>query len=128
VSETLNSIILEFYKIRAFEYNLQFLPLKIRYNDYSKKYSDYINSINLLAEDLNFYINYFNHLVDSYIKCKENEDMNILNSYVQKYYDEIKQKVIKIPNNIDKAYDNLRALVQNHDFKDEYRIYDVFVY
>lgn len=124
----MNLDILEYYKIRDLEYRIiQILPLFVESKEHQKGYANFIDSINSLADDLNFDKDNFHNLLNSYIKSKEKKDSNNLNNYLKNYLNELEQKVIEIPNDINKAYDILRALTQNYDFKGEYQVYDAFV-
>lgn len=123
----MNSNILEFYKVCVLRYNLPYLSFFVKQKKISSDYDNYIDSINLLVDDLNFDKDDFHNLLNSYIKSNKETDLTNLNNYLENYYMESKKKVIEIPNDMNKAYDILRALIQIDYFKDKYQVYDAIV-
>jgi hypothetical protein len=124
-----NSLILciEFYRIRELYNKIQYLTLHVK-DQNREEFSWFMNSIYVIADKLNFDYEKFNDLLKTYLKSSNSDDFDNLNKFCKNYYKSSENAIFTIPNNLGKACDVLRALIEVEAYKNEYQVYDAAVF
>lgn len=89
--------------------------------------NEFLDYLKETANKINFDYQKFNELLDIYLNTSNKEDWQKLKIFVNSHYIYIEKEIVKIPNDLNKAYSALRGLIGVENFDNNLQVYDAII-
>ena len=111
----------------TFKLNNKLDNLTLHIEHPQKGTTDFIDHLKEVSCKISFDYQKFNELLDIYINTSNKNDLQKLKELVRSHYNNAEKEIIKIPNDLNKAYSALRGLIGVEDFDSNFQVYDAMV-